>query len=299
MHKLLFAALLAAAFTFGACSDNSGTSPATPSDASSSTTLSKAQEGELADVLTLGEDPASIMSPSSSAALSSFLCSLVPSLSGGGHGDARHFVDIAAIMYYRAALQANTDITPGQQTAIKAAIDASTTTRAAILADSTLTSADRAAALKTEHDKLMILIAGVSGSGGILTATQVTNTDALLAQIEAARQQHHAEMLEKRITAQIAAWDVILTFTDAQKTQIADLLRKQDADIQAARAQYQYDPEGFRAAALAIQTATQDAIRALLSDTQKPLWNDIVATGWTGWPDGGGRHGGHGGRHHG
>jgi len=299
MHKALFATLLAATLVLGACSKDSTSinSPAA-SDGSSSLTLDKAQEGELTDVLTLGEDPTSIMSPSASAELSAFLCNMAPSLGRDGHGDARHFADIAAIMYYRAALKANANVSAEQKAAIKAAIDSSISIRAAIFADSLQTSAARAAALKAEHDRLMALIAGNGGAGGILTAAQVANTNALLAQIEAERALRHTEMLEKRIAALIARWDAVLTLTDPQKTQIADLLRAQDADIQTARAQFQYDPEGFRTAALAIQTATQAAIRALLDAVQQPLWDQIVATGWSGWKDGG-KHGGMGGGHHG
>jgi hypothetical protein len=307
MHRSLFAALLVVALAFGACSKNSSINSPSVADGGSSLTLSKAQEGELADILLLGEDPASIMTLSNSSNLAVFLCSVAPSLGRDGHGNARQFVDIAAIMYYRAALMADSSITAAQKAAIKAAIDSSTSIRAAIFADTTQSSAVRAAALKAEHDRLMAVI---SGSSGILTASQVANTAALLAQIEAERQLRHTEMLEKRITALLTRWDATLTFTDAQKTQIADLLRAQDADIQAARAQYQYDPEGFRTAALAIQTATQASIRALLDAAQQALWDQMIASGWSGWTDGGkhggmgghgdrGGHGGHGGGRHG
>ena len=310
MHRSLFAALLIAALALGACGKNSSINSPNTTGNSPTLGLTKAQEAELADVLILGEDPASIMSPSSSANVAAFLCTVAPSLTRGGRGDARRYVDIAAIMYYRAALMADTSISAAQMTAIRAAIDSSTIIRAAIFADTSQSSAARAGALKTEHDRLMALIAGTGGSGGILTPDQVAKTEALIAQIDAERALHHTAMLEKRITSLIAKWDAVLTLTDTQKTSIGDLLRKQDADIQAARAQYQYDPEGFRTAALAIQTATQASIRTLLDATQQPLWDQLVASRWSGWTEGGhmggdcgrggpGDRGGFGGRHHG
>jgi hypothetical protein len=297
MYKTLFSLLLVTALILGACGKESTLVSPSTDDQSSSLSLTKSQEGELTDILLLGEDPSAIMSESESSLLSSFICDVAPSLARHGHDDARRYVDIAAIMYLRAALRADSTVTDEQRTAIETAIDASTTTRAAIFADSMQTAAERAAALKSEHERLMTQIAGANGAGGILTADQVAKTEALLAKIEAERQLHHAEMLEKRIAAQIAKWNVTLAFTDAQKLQIADLLRTQDANIQAARAQYQYDPEGYRAAVLVIQTATQAGIRAILDDTQKPLWDQIVASGWKGWTDGGGRGGHHGHRH--
>jgi hypothetical protein len=300
MNRILIPALLIVAVALGACSKESSIVTPSTSDPYASLNLSKSQEGELTDMLILGEDPSAIMSSSSSSLLSSFMCTVAPSLSRHGHDDARRFVDIAAIMYFRIALQADSSIDDAQKTAIKNAIDASTTTRAAIFADSTQDAAARAAALKAEHERLMAQIAGTNGSGGILTASQVAATDALLAKIEAERQAHHAEMLEKRIAALITKWDATLALTVDQKLQIAALLRDQDTQIQAARTQYQYDPEGFRTKVLAIQASIQAGIRALLDATQQPLWDQIVATGWEGWVEGG-RHGGgdrgHGHRH--
>jgi len=298
MNNKFFAALILATLAFGACNkDTSIVNPSADTNVSS-LSLSKAQEGELTDMLILGEDPSAIMSPALSSDLSLFMGDVAPSLSRHGHRDARRFMDISAIMYYRAALKADSTITDAQMTDIENAIDGSTAIRAAVFADTTLTSAERAATLKAEHERLMTIIAGTNGSGGILTADQVAKTEALLAQIEADRKLRHAEMLEQRIAALIAKWDVTLTLTADQKTQIADHLRAQDADIQAARTQYQYDPEGFRAAVLVIQTATQASIRALLTSVQQPLWDQIVAGGWTGWTRGGHDRGGHHGGHH-
>ena len=301
MYKFILS-LFIAAFALGACSEQSSVVAPTKSDGSSSLSLTKSQEGELTDMLILGEDPSAIIPSAKSADLSLFLFDVAPCLARDGRPDARRFADIAAIMYFRAALMSDSTVTDEQKSAIKSAIDSSTAIRAAIFMDTTLTSSDRAAALKAEHDRLMALIAGAGGTGGILTADQVSKTDALLAQIEAERKLHHAEMLERRIAALISKWSSVLTLTDSQKALIADLLRAQDADIETARAQNQYDPEGFRTAALAIQVATQQAIRDVLTDTQKPLWDQIVASHWTGWTDGGrgpgmGGHGGHHGRH--
>ena len=303
MNKTFFPVLLVLALAFGACSKDSTLVDPSTSGSNSSLSLTKSQEGELADILLLGEDPSSILTLAMSRQVSIFMCGIAPSLARHGHDDARHFVDIAAIMYFRAALRADSTITDAQKTDIMAAIDASTAARAAIFADTTQSSATRAAALKAEHDRLMTVIAGTNGSGGILNADQVAKTEVLLAQIEADRKLHHAEMLEKRIAALIAKWDAVLSLTDEQKIQISDLLRTQDADIQTAREQYQYDPEGFRTAVLAIQTATQASIKNLLTDTQQPLWDQIVSSGWSGWTDGGrGYHDGgwpRGGHHHG
>jgi hypothetical protein len=305
MKTYISATLLLTALLLSACDKNSSvTNPdsatGTSDVFSTATVQSLAQEGELTDMLILGEDPSSLLGTTAGTHLTGFILGASPSIYKHGNRDARKYYDVAALMYLRAAIKANSDLTGEQIAAIKAAIDSSNTIRYGLAADTTMTSADRAPLLKAEHERLMLIIAGDASQAGILTAEQAAKTVALLAEIETARAAKHAEMLEKRIAAVIARWDETLTLTDDQKTQIAELLRLQDSDIQAARAQYEYDPEGFRAAALAIQTTTQNAIRALLTDVQQPLWDELVAEGWHCWAGGGpfehhGEH--HGGRH--
>lgn len=304
MKHSLFAALIVAALAISACSkDSSLNAPgAGSSDISANapallTTAS--QEAELADMFYLDEDFSAIMSSDLSSKVNGFIDGVAPSLLDDRGVHPRRYFDMAALMYLRAALKADSTITQEQIDLIKAAINASNATRAVIAADSTLDATAKAAALKAEHDKLMEIIKGANNSGGILTAEQVAKTEELLAKIEAERQARHAQMLELRIAGQIARWNAVVNFTAEQKVSIADLLRAQDAQIQAARLQYKDDPEGFRAAVLAINQATLDAIRALLTTEQQALWDAMLAAGGTGGKDGGhrGKGGRHGGRH--
>ncbi len=304
MNRALFAVLIIAALAISACDKKTTvTEPAAPQtnvnvgSTLQSIPLTLAQQGEAVEMFYLGEDMSPVVGASANAQIYGVIADFSP-MGGRGGMDMRHFFDMEAMMYFRAAIQANSDLTDQQKTDIQNAINASTARRLAIVQDTTLDAAAKTAALKAEHDSLMATIKGANGNPGILTADQVTKTDALIAQIEAMRQQMHTQMLDLRIKWQVAMWDKVLNLTVDQKDQIDSLLHDQDKQIEAARTANAGNPEAFRQAVLAIQTATQTSIRALLTDAQKVLWDQMLSGKFPGGMggDGGGMHH-RGGRH--
>ena len=187
MNKALFAVLIMAALTISACDKKTTvTEPATPqttqnvSSTLQSIPLTLAQQGEAIEMFYLGEDMTPVVGASAYSQLYGVITNFNP-MGGRGGMDMRHFFDMDAMMYFRAAIQANSDLTDAQKTDIQNAINASTARRLAIVQDTTLDAAARTAALKAEHDSLMATIKGSNGNPGILTAEQERKTDALLA----------------------------------------------------------------------------------------------------------------------
>ena len=84
--------------------------------------------------------------------------------------------------------------------------------------------------------------------------------------------------IEARVEQQLKSWITMLKLTDGQVSEIRPLLLQREKDMAQARIDFAKDPAGLAKKLQEIQTASNAAIRSLLTEEQQIIWDRMYPT---------------------
>jgi hypothetical protein len=284
MKKILLPGLLVFALVLSACERQSSVNSPVASDNGVSLTktadqmnLSFEQMQQIDLMYYLGENLNTLLTPQQLTLLNTLSVQSgdVDLLADPGDRIPRGALDMEAMLIYRLILQANPDMTDEEKAALKAAIDESNKARIAIMRDTNTDPETKKQLLADEHAKLMILLFGENGDGGLIKPDQVQKYQELRARLEQERKDREAKMIEARIDRQVQMWTKLLTLNEGQQLKIKEILTNQAAEIARLREEFKGQPDALRQALKDLQKTTNDLIYAELDETQKAIWDKM------------------------
>jgi len=284
MKKILLPGLLVFALVFSACERQSSVNSPVANDNGVSLTktadqmnLSFEQMQQIDLMYYLGENLNTLLTPQQLTLLNTLSVQSgdVDLLADPGDRIPRGALDMEAMLIYRLILQANPDMTDEEKAALKAAIDESNKARIAIMRDTNTDPETKKQLLADEHAKLMILLFGENGDGGLIKPDQVQKYQELRARLEQERKDREAKMIEARIDRQVQMWTKLLTLNEGQQLKIKEILTNQAAEIARLREEFKGQPDALRQALKDLQKTTNDLIYAELDETQKAIWDKM------------------------
>jgi hypothetical protein len=105
--------------------------------------------------------------------------------------------------------------------------------------------------------------------------TAVANALKLREDLEQRRKEMQEKMVQKRIDMEVARMKAALGLTDEQAAAVAAVLKYQHDMLSRLREQYRNNPEGFRAALLALQEDIDTRMRLAIGDELWEKWLEI------------------------
>jgi hypothetical protein len=270
MKNRLFLALLSLALLTSACSDDPGAanSPVAPGGASIQApemymNLDLVQTSLLAEMTYLQEDMGVLLAPVQLSTYNSLVSTLT-----NNRDPRRMAVDMEAVAWFNLLYKANPDLDREILMQLRQLIAESAKRRAEILA-SGASREEITAQLKAEHERLIAAMNRLAGE------TAVANALKLREDLEQRRKEMQEKMVQKRIDMEVARMKAALGLTDEQAAAVAAVLKYQHDMLSRLREQYRNNPEGFRAALLALQEDIDTRMRLAIGDELWEKWLEI------------------------
>jgi hypothetical protein len=279
MKRLIFGTVLLTAFVISACDQTAVNNPVEGSDkttfmkALDQLQLSNDQCAQLDEFFYLDMDMSSLLTPQQERLINIMANSVNPHILND-RMDRRRALDLAAMIYYRLIVMANSDLPEETKMALRELIAASNQARLQIILENKGNPEVLKQLLAAEHARL------IEAMNALLTPDQLIRVQELKDKIELDRKDRRDKWIGNGVDRYVDMLTRWLELTPDQAEQIKVIMTNQQAQIEALRMQYAGNPEGFRAALMELQAATNAAIVALLDKVQLEKWNRLMHPRW-------------------